>query len=280
MVMSHPALAQPAPDNAIEISVGIDDAKRSIKPGGGLDESQSFRDCPECPQMVVVPAGSFMMGERDSLHSSNEPQHQVTIARPFAIGMFNVTFGEWDACVADGGCAGQSPSDKGWGRGDMPLLNVTWDAAHAYAQWLSRKTGKHYRLPSEAEWEYAARAGTTTGYWWGDNITRENANYDDKIVTGARSKTVPVKSYKPNPWGLYQVLGNVRQWVEDCWSDNYVGAPTDGSVWVHEPCYDDRVVRGGGFGAKDTRNTSASRSYAARNNRDSWTGIRVVRDLP
>ena len=132
--------AQSAPADAIEISVDSDNAKRSIVPGGGLDESQSFRDCPECPQMVAVPAGSFMMGSRYDLDSFERPLHRVTVAKPFAIGMFNVTFAEWDACVADGTCAGQPPSDKGWGRGDMPLLNVTWDAAHAYTQWLSRKT--------------------------------------------------------------------------------------------------------------------------------------------
>ena len=162
--------AQPAPGDAIEITVGAVNAKRSIMPGGGQDEGQSFRDCEDCPEMVVIPAGSFLMGAppRTTTNDNVQPQHQVTIAKPFAIGKFTVTFDEWIACLKGDGCDSYRPSDEGWGEGDRPVINVSWLDARAYVKWLSKKTGKRYRLPSEAEWEYAARAGTTTNYWWGD----------------------------------------------------------------------------------------------------------------
>jgi formylglycine-generating enzyme required for sulfatase activity len=211
--------------------------------------------------MVVVPAGKFMMGSTPSeiaaLHSAdfwkNEgPQHEVTIAQPLAIGRYAVTFAEWDACVADGGCNGYRPDDEGWGRGKLPVINVSWDDAKAYALWLSGKTGKTYRLLSEAEREYAARAGTTTAFWWGSSISTSQANYEGNctFAGGAkgvyREKTVSVDSFAPNPWGLYNVHGNVWEWVEDCWHETYQGAPVDGSAWT-TACTDGsaRVARGG-----------------------------------
>ena len=239
--------AQAAPADAIEISVGIENAKRNIVPGGGLDESQSFRDCEDCPEMVAVPAGSFLMGA-PSNPAANEislPLHRVTIAKPYAIGKFTVTFAEWEACVLDAGCGGLHPSDEGWGLASRPVINVDWYDARDYLRWLSRKTGKHYRLPSEAEWEYATRAGTTTNFWWGDQASPEQGNFasgEFPLDTG----TVPVKSYQPNPRGLYQVHGNVQQWMQDCSSDNYNGAPADGSAWLQKDC-DYRMLRGGNW---------------------------------
>ena len=166
--------AQPAPADAIEITVGAENAKRSIVPGGGEDESQSFRDCSDCLEMVVIPAGSFMMGAPPGTTTDQmvQPQHRVTIAKPFAIGKFTVTFDEWIACLNGNGCNFYRPSDEKWGEGDRPVINVNWLDARAYVKWLSKKTGKRYRLPSEAEWEYAARAGTTTRYWWGEEDSR------------------------------------------------------------------------------------------------------------
>jgi formylglycine-generating enzyme required for sulfatase activity len=178
----------------------------------GPKAGEAFRDCPDCPEMVVIPAGSFMMGasaDEPGRLSPEGPQHGVTIARPFAVGKYAVTFAEWDACVADGGCDGYKPEDQGWGRGDRPAINIKWEDAQSYVKWLSGKTGKTYRLPSEAEREYFTRAGTTTPFWWGSSITPDQANYNggaDPYKGGAkgelRQKTVPVKSFTPNPWGL------------------------------------------------------------------------------
>jgi formylglycine-generating enzyme required for sulfatase activity len=221
------------------------------KPLGAAQEramapKQVFKECPTCPEMVVVPAGSFMMGAADSAQAS--PPHLVTLARPFAAGRFAVTFDEWDACVADGGCAYRA-YDRDWGRGRLPVINVSWNDAKTYVTWLARKTGKPYRLLSEAEREYVTRAGATTPFWWGATISSAQANYDGTNPFGAgpvsdwRRKTVPVDNFDPNPFGLYQVHGNVRDWVEDCWNDSYVGAPADGSAWMSGNCKR-RVLRG------------------------------------
>src|SRR5579871_2773601 len=137
----------------------------------------SFKDCADCPRMAVIPAGEFTMGSPASEQGA-ETQHRVTIAAPFAVSAFEITFDEWDACVRDRGCAGYRPGDQGWGRGRRPVIDISWENANAYAKWLSAKTGKHYRLLSEAEWEYAARAGTTTTYAAGDALSPSRANYD------------------------------------------------------------------------------------------------------
>ena len=245
------------------------------------------RDCPECPEMVVVPAGSYRMGSRygrtccpsveghlrealERLLSAEEPVHEVTIGAPFAVGRYEVTFAEWDACARDGGCPrGEDIADDwaGWGRGRRPVINVGWDDAKRYVQWLSRKTGKPYRLLSESEWEYAARAGTETAYSWGDEIGVNRANCGG---CGSRwgSKTVPVGSFGANAWGLYDMHGNVREWVEDCWNGSYAGSPVDGSAWLRGDC-DVRVERGGSW------NSSPSGLRAAFRGR-STTGIRVI----
>ena len=155
------------------------------------------------------------------------PRHKVTIAREFAVSVFDVTFDEWDACVSVGGC--REVGDSGFGRGTRPATNVTWDDAQAYVAWLSRMTGGAYRLPTEAEWEYITRAGTTTTYYWGNELGKGNANC---IVCGTEwdnSKTSPVGSFKPNPFALYDVTGNAWQWLQDCFHRNYEEAPTDGS---------------------------------------------------
>ena len=273
--------AQPAPADAIEITVGAENAKRSIVPGGGQDENQSFRDCPDCPEMVVVPAGSFMMGEPSGTTTDQkvQPQHRVTIAKPFAIGKFTVTFDEWLACLnGHYGCYFYRPSDEKWGEGDRPVINVNWLDARAYVKWLSKKTGKRYRLPSEAEWEYAARAGTTTRYWWGEEDSREEGNFNSGTwLRPADSKTVPVKSYRPNPWGLYQVHGNVMQWTQDCYTENYNGAPVDGSAWLQGDC-DYRMRRGSSWMEAD--GGVAIRAETRLDRRAGLTGFRVVRDLP
>jgi formylglycine-generating enzyme required for sulfatase activity len=255
--------------------------ERSLKP------KDVFKECDKCPEMVVVPAGSFTMGspasEPDRINNE-DPEHAVTIGKPFAVGKFAVTFDEWDACVADGGCNGYRPSDKNWGRGRQPVIRVSWDDAKAYAAWLSRKTGKAYRLLSEAEREYATRAGTKTPFWWGSAITPREANYNGTVVynKGAkgefREKTLQVDALEPNPWGIYQVHGNVWEWVDDCWHDSYAGAPSDGSAWTIGDS-SRRVVRGGSWidNPRDLR--AAVRLWYTADHRVDYIGFRLARTL-
>ena len=223
--------------------------------------------------MVVVPAGTFQMGERGVTRSS--PVHTVTIARPFAIGIYTVSFDEWDACVTAGGCLGYRPSDAGWGRGRRPVINVTWDQAKSYADWLARRTAKRYRLPSEAEWEYAARAGTSTAFWWGEIVRSGAANCDGCGSQFDNQQTAPVGSFKPNPFGLHDTVGNVTQWVADRWNPNHEGAPPDGSI--REAGDPTRVVmRSGSWFNGPTRNHASYRQGDSPNVRNSKIGFRVA----
>ncbi|MDE0274019.1 MAG: formylglycine-generating enzyme family protein [Gammaproteobacteria bacterium] len=190
-----------------------------------------FRDCNVCPEMVVVPAGEFLMGSSSGEvgRQGNEgPQHRVRIPQPFAVGVFEVTFTEWDACQRDAGCVGFG-GDEGWGRGEHPAINVSWNDAQAYARWLSEKTGTVYRLLSESEWEYAARAGTTTPYHFGQSMSEQLANCCQDY-----GMTLPGGAFPANGFGLHDIHGNVQEWVQDCWNDNYREAPTDASVVAHK----------------------------------------------
>lgn len=183
-----------------------DEEEHALKP------KDVFKECENCPGVIVVPAGSFTMAspENEADRGSDEgPQHSVSISRAFAVGRFSVTFDEWDACVATGGCANNKPDDQGGGRGRRPAINVSWADAKLYVAWLSFRTGKTYRLLSESEREYVARAGTTRPYWWGSSISTRQANYDSGVKEEFRGKTLPVDSFQANPWGLYQVHGNV-----------------------------------------------------------------------
>ena len=270
---------------------------------------ETFRDCPTCPQMIVVPAGSFVMGSRtyktepsqntkgqqslggllakavlgsvqirdkhgkyrgldDLLEPATKgtsqnpegPPHPVVFARPFAVGVYEVTVEEWEACVAGGGCRGYRPSDEGWGRGRRPVINVNWWDAQAYVEWLSQKTGKQYRLLSEAEWEYVARARTTSPWPWGVDASRQcqyenGADQTLKPQMKRRSRmdiascddgyavTAPAGAFKMNHFGVYDVLGNVAEWVQDCWNGSYNGAPSGGNAWERGNC-GRRVLRG------------------------------------
>ena len=249
---------------------------------------ERIRDCDECPELVVVPSGSFEMGSpsHEKGRSSNEgPVHRVRIAEPFAVGMHEVTFAEWDACVSGGGCGGYRPDDEGWGRGNRPVINVSWDDAKAYVWWLSEKTEKVYRLLSESEWEYVARAGTSTPFHTGRTISTEQANYDGSYTYGTgrkgryREKTVPVGVFPSNAFGLHDVHGNVWEWVEDCWHSSYHGAPRDGSAWESGYCGRGRVLRGGSwyFAPRDLR--SANRYGYDTGIRYTNGGFRVARTL-
>ena len=232
-------------------------AARGVEQSGYLTQDQAdalmrdgkeFKDCRGCPEMVFVPAGSFTMGSQDA-GETEQPEHRVSIPAPLAVGKYEVTFAEWDACVRYGGCEGHRPSDYDWGRGGRPVVEVTWGQAKKYAEWLSRRTGREYRLLSESEWEYVARAGATTDYWWGDEIGTGRANCDGCGSRWDDEKTAPVGSFAANAFGLYDVHGNVWEWVEDCWKDNYHGVPSDGTAW-QPPSYETcaaHVIRGGSW---------------------------------
>jgi len=229
--------------------------------------SKLFRDCEGCPEMVRLEGGTFTMGSAPSEagHRAWEgPQREVTIA-PMAIGVREVTFAEWDACVVEGGCGNYTPTDKGWGRGARPVIMTSWADARSYARWLSQKTGKTYRLPTEAEWEYAARGGTTTAYWWGDRFEA------GRTPTG---KTAEAGAGEANAFGLHDVTGNVAEWVEDCYVNSFAAAPRDGSAVVASNCQ--RVIRGGGWRANAGDLRIANRSRLAPTTRDTAIGFRVV----
>jgi len=279
-----------------------------------LKAGDVFKECSNCPEMIVVPAGSFTMGSpeneigRPSYKDidDEDPQHEVTISKPFAVGRFLVTVDQFAAFVRatgyDAGSTCEFPTEKsdnfGEGRswrnpgftqkGNYPAVCLDWNDAKAYVGWLSRLTGRSYRLLTEAEWEYAARAGSSTPFWWGSSISTSQANYNGNFNYGNgptgeyRQRTIPVDSFEANPWGLYQMNGNVRQWTEDCWHPNYSGAPGDGSAWTTSDDCDSREVRGGSWFNGPAWLRSAHRDSGCctteilRYNTD---GIRVARTL-
>ncbi len=260
---------------AIAVSAAAS-AQERVKPG------ETFRDCVDCPEMVVIPAGNFMMGlaESDNAGLADErPRHRVTIPRAFALGKYEVTFAEWDACVRAGGCNHRPKDWGGWGRGNRPVMNVSWDDTKAYVRWLSRQTGQAYRLPSEAEWEYAARAGTTSRYHWGDSVGRGNANCNGCGSRWEKSGTAPVGSFSANRFGLYDMSGNVWEWVDDCWHDSYRGAPMNSRAWTIGEC-SSLVLRGGSWVTRTWDLRSANRWIGTAGERYDDIGFRIARTLP
>jgi formylglycine-generating enzyme required for sulfatase activity len=277
-------------------------------------EGEVFRDCAECPQMVVVPAGHFMMGAADQEKSSadwertgEQPVHDVRFAKPFAVGIYAVTrddfakFARETKTAMDGGCYYWTDKETldptrsfldpklsgGPQAGDHPVVCVSPQEAAKYAAWLSDKTGHNYRLLSDAEREYVTRAGTTTAFWWGPNISPDQANYwSDASYRGSatapgRWTTLPVKFFKPNPWGLFQVHGNVTELVADCWHPNYVGAPSDGSVWQANAGGDckERTIRSGSFMNSPDLLRSAHRRSVPADLREVSIGFRLAQTL-
>lgn len=238
-----------------------------------LDPGVSFRDCPLCPEMIVVPAGTFLMGSSPSEwgHSPAEaPRRRVTIEIPFAISKYEITKGEWQACLAEDGCLDWQ-SYRHEGAESLPATGLPWKVIPGYLGWLNKKTGQNYRLPTEAEWEYVARAGTTTTYAFGDELTPAQANFSDRS-----GGPVKVGSYPPNAWGVHDMHGNVGELVDDCWHESYA-APTDGSAWTPDCLL--RVVRGGSWESAAEAVRSASRSYDVDANAGIRNGFRVVRAI-
>jgi formylglycine-generating enzyme required for sulfatase activity len=263
------------------IEILVNSLRRCLRP------MDSFKDCPECPEMVILPGGEFQMGsgEQEAERSDSEgPQHTVKISRPFAIGKYEVTFAEWDACVAGGGCR-YRPRDSGWGRNRRPVINVSWDdAMKEYLPWVSKKTGQAYRLLTEAEWEYAARADTATPFATGSTVTTKDANFDGTNTYGGsakgeyRQRTLEVGSFPSNAFGLHDMHGNVWEWVADCYVDTYVNAPSDGSASAEVPnC--NRVMRGGSWIDSPRVLRSAYRGFVPSNTRFIYRGFRVARVL-
>jgi formylglycine-generating enzyme required for sulfatase activity len=253
--------------------------EQALKPG------DPFKECAQnCPDMVVVPAGSFLMGSPVTEPGRSEdegPQHEVTITRPFAVSKYELTFADWAACVTGGGCSGYLPIDAGWGQGRQPVIYVSWDDAHRYAAWLSQVTGKTYRLLSEAEYEYAARGGTTTAYPWGDDIMlsgKAMANCNGCGSQWDNKRTAPVGSCASNQFGLSDMVGNLFEWTEDCYHDSYAGAPTDGSAWLAGDC-SQRIVRGGSWASPPRHVRAASRLRSSTAGRTNNLGIRIGRTL-
>lgn len=297
-----PAPSQPVPPASAVTTVGV-------------DGNAHIKDCADCPELVVIPAGQFPMGSDTKKSEPSQavdpregPQHKVSVRR-FAAGRYAVTKGEFSAFVRatqyrteaeqSGGCFAWEGHkwtnhrnfqwrDVGFTQtDDHPVVCVSWNDAQAYVQWLSQSTGQMYRLLSESEREYATRAGSTTVFWWGDALASERANYDttapDFLGSNKgtwRQATVPVSSFNANPFGLYNVLGNVSEWVQDCQHDTYVGAPTDGSAWVKTcKALDKRMLRGGAWSGEPAALRVSSRNWLTSDFRSNAVGFRVARSL-
>ncbi|MFN0315377.1 MAG: formylglycine-generating enzyme family protein [Burkholderiales bacterium] len=269
-------------EDSLKVEPKPNEEPKSLKAGDEFNDP--LRSGGTGPRMVVIPAGPFVMGSYASEANRQEdegPPHAVTIAKPFAVGKFEVTFEEWDACVLARACA--PADDSGWGRGKRPVINVNYDQALGYTEWLSEQTGQPYRLLSEAEWEYAARAKTDMARHWGNSASQacRFANVDDKThgCNDGYVNTAPVGSYTQNAFGLHDMLGNVWEWVEDCWNGNYSGAPADGRVWATGDC-SRRVFRGGSWDNRPANVRSAVRYGFEPSGRYYYLGFRVARTLP
>ena len=240
-------------------------------------------------EMVSVPGSTFRMGDLSGDGDDKEkPVHSVTVPA-FSMGKYEVTFAQWDACVAEGGCGGYRPDDEGWGQGNRPVINVSWDDAQSFIDWLNSKTGGNFRLPTEAEWEYAARAGSTTKYHSSNaesqlcryanhaDTSTDYSNINKACSDGVGKRTATVGRYQPNSYGLHDMHGNVWEWVQDCWNDSYVGAPSDSSSWTSGDC-SLRVRRGGSWynGPSDVR--SANRYRTSRSEHGNLIGFRLAQD--
>lgn len=258
---------------------------RTLRPG------KTFKDCPGCPTMMVVPAGSYWQGSEENAPLALKmemPRRMVAIAEPFAVGAFEVTMAQWDQCVSDGGC-NTYPPDNGWGRDSRPVIMVSWNDALEYTSWLSGKTGQSYSLPSESQWEYIARAGEE-GDWLGGgpariceygNVAGEESGFrwqHPDCADPAAIETLPAGSFKPNAFGIYDVVGNVAEWTLDCMNLSYLDAPADGSSWGRGIC-SSRITRGGSWftGSREVR--LPARFNLKNGDRNDFTGFRVVRKV-
>jgi formylglycine-generating enzyme required for sulfatase activity len=236
--------------------------------------AEYFRDCPGCAEMATIQPGEFDMGTPGVL--TEMPVHHVTLTEPFAIGRNLVTFREWDLCVDDAIC--HKINDGSSSRGNLPVVNVTWNDTQDFTRWLTQKTGKNYRLPTEAEWEVSARAGTTTKYFWGKEIGADHAKCTGCNGDKSESRTVEVGSYPENQFGLFDMAGNAAEWVKDCWNQSYRGAPANGSAWMSGDC-SSHVLRGGSYESKPEEVRTGSRWKYDTDVPYVTNGFRVARDM-
>ncbi len=269
-------LAASTDDIAIARAFGKETASTASEREGAPERKTGdiIKDCADCPSLVVVPAGAFTMGStaaEEDRNANEGPAHRVTFARPFAIGQLEVTFDQWDACVAAGACV--AAKDGGWGRGKRPVINVSFNDARAYVVWLSKKTGERYFLPSESEWEYAARAGSKTPWNTGSGISSDDAN-----ILNTFKQTVPGGGFPANAFGLSDVHGNVWEWVLDCYEIGYFGVPADGGASVTPDC-PSRVIRGGSYASEPKYVRSATRGAYPVETATPEVGFRVARAL-
>ncbi len=249
----------------------------AASPGAAAKKpGEIFRDCETCPEMVVVPPGFFVMG-LGGLSQREGPPREVIVPKPFAIGRYEVTFDEWDACVEARGCS-HDPDDHKWGRGTRPVINVDYHKVEEFIAWISSKTGETYYIPSEAEWEYAHRAGTVTAFPWGDEAGVNNANCKDCKSEWSGIGTAPVGSFKPNAFGLYDTVANAFEWTADCWNTTHDGAPDTAVARTDGDCQQ-RVMRGGSFYYFQKVSRAAYRSKNPVNVKSYWLGFRVARKV-
>jgi formylglycine-generating enzyme required for sulfatase activity len=280
----EPANATNAAEDEIASLISENTADAAAAPQSKPDAGRLFKDCAICPEMATIPAGAFAMGAPEGerqRQASERPVVEVTIARPFALSTHEVTFAEWDACVAAEGCP--TLADSGWGRGAQPAINVSWEDANAYAAWLSKTTGAPYRLPTEAEWEYAARAGAATPFAFGEGISAHQANFDGSLPyraapAPARRRPLPVGKFAPNAFGLYDMHGNVWEWVADCWAVSHQGQAADGAA--RSGACSTHVLKGGAWNTGGWRLRVAHRIAKNAKAREYDNGFRVARDLP
>jgi len=242
---------------------------------------------PSNMNMVTINPGRYRMGSprhEDQRDRNEGPVQDVSIDYYFEVSKYEVTFAEWDACVAAGGCKGHRPKDGEWGRGKRPVINVSWNDTQNYIAWLNKKTGKNYRLLSEAEWEYIARAGNDSPFYTGGAITTRQANFNGEYTYGGSPKgkytrkTVPVGSYDPNPLGLHDIHGNVWEWTQDCWNETHAGAPNDGSARESGDCKF-RIMKGGSWVNLPYQIRAAKRFRYTTDYRYDDYGFRIARTL-
>jgi formylglycine-generating enzyme required for sulfatase activity len=262
---------KPTPEPELESAPEVEQAALPVAPFS----ASVIKDCPTCPELVSIPPGTFRMGSDES-HWSERPVHRVAVGAPFALGKYEVTVGEWQACVDAGACSSRPDMDEVHDR--TPVHNVSWQDAQDYIAWLRQATGQPYRLPTEAEWEYAARAGSTTRFWWGDSVGVGKADCQDCGGDWDRRKPSDIGAFSANPFGLYDMNGGVMEWVADCWIQDYRSAPGDASARVEPNCIQ-RTLRGGSWRNDQSYATAASRLGYDAGVRYYTNGFRVARDL-
>ena len=241
-----------------------------------LKVGNTFKDCLTCPEMIIIPNGSFMMGSEKG-KKRELPVTRITIKKRLAVSRYEITFAEWDACHAAAGCT-TKPYDRGWGRGKRPVINILHADIAQYFEWLEKTTGHKYRLPSESEWEYAARAGSKTEFFWGNNIKLGAANCRECGTKWSGLKTAPVGQFRPNAWGLFDLHGNVLEYVTDCWSKSHENLPTDGSPLITKTCKS-KVIKGGSWYYLPSVSRSSSRARNDIRVASYFIGFRAFREI-